>query len=108
MCSPGGAGPQLALGRGQWAADLCRCDAEGRGASSKRDIEGEGTMARTAEDVLEFAKRRELPGLRPTYVLRKPTGAGREPGPNRRARQPPFHLRRQTRRGCRPEPQPRC
>src|SRR6266404_4979714 len=103
MCSPGGAGPQLALGRGQWAADLCRCDAEGRGASSKRDIEVEGTMARTAQDVLEFDKLRELLRLRTTCVLGKRAVDALEPGTDQPALETAFAQIREAQEWLRAE-----
>src|SRR5260370_25532466 len=103
MCSPGGAGPQLALGGGQWAADLCRCDVEGRGASSKRDIEVEGTMARTAEEVLEFDKLGELLRLRTTCVLGKRAVDALEPGTDQPALETAFAHIREAREWLRAE-----
>src|SRR5229473_3203032 len=103
MCSQGGTGPQLPLGRGQWAADLCGCDAEGRSASSKRDIEVEGTMARTAQDVLEFDKLRELLRLRTTCVLGKRAVGALEPGTDQPALEMAFAHIREAREWLRAE-----
>src|SRR6202022_3651213 len=98
MCSRGGTRPQLPLGRGHWPADPCGCDAEGRSASSKRDIEVERrAMARTAQDVLEFDKLRELLRLRTTCVLGKRAVDALEAGTDQPALETAFAQIREAR-----------
>src|ERR1700738_5357618 len=104
MRSPSGTGPPIILGRGHWAADPCGCDAEGRSASSKRDIEVERrAMARTAQDVLEFDKLRELLRLRTTCVLGKRAVDALEPSTDQPVLETAFAQIREAREWLRAE-----
>src|SRR6202158_2581944 len=102
MRSRGGTGPPLVLGRSQRTADPRGCDAERSGGSFKRDI-AIATMARTAQDVLEFDKVRELLRLRTTCALGRRAVDAREPSTDQGALETAFAHIREAREWLRAE-----
>src|SRR6266478_5260217 len=74
-----------AVGRGEWAAGVPGHLTGRRGESSEREIEAGLAMSRTAQDVLEFDKLRELLRLRTTCAPGQRAVNALEPGTNRAA-----------------------
>src|SRR6267143_538629 len=87
-----GIGAPGALGRGKRPAGARGSDARRRGKSSDDEVEADLTMSRTAQDVLEFDKLRELLRLRTTCAPGRRAVSGLDPGVGRAALGTAFAL----------------
>src|SRR5467141_2549759 len=85
-----------ALGRGKRQAGVCGGDARRRCKSSDHEIEANITMSRTAQDVLEFDKLRELLRLRTTCAPGRRAVNALEPDMERAALESAFALIREA------------
>src|SRR6266436_6780853 len=95
-CAPGGVGTSGAVGRGERKASV-RGDLAGRRRKSfNHEAEADLTMSRTAQDVLEFDKLRELLRLRTTCAPGRRAVDRLEPGNERAALESVFALSREA------------